>query len=338
MRANRPAAADALLERGVRLAVVKQGPKGVLARTATERVEVPPFAVDVVNGLGAGDSFGGALCHGLLSGWGLERILRFANVAGAIVASRLECSTAMPTTAEVERAARGGRTMRELDLEYVREMRARHPRRSPRPQPRGGAGRCWTQQRPADDRGGRPPGAQRLRRRARPTMAMENREELLSRLVAALERPGVDGVLGSPDILEDLLLLGALDGKVVFGSMNRGGLQGAVFELDDRFTGYDAQAIADLGYEGGKMLTRVALDDAGTASTLQACAQAVSELARHRLVAMVEPFLSARTDGRVVNQLDAEGCITLARGLPPHSAPPAPTPGSSCPWSTTWSG
>jgi 5-dehydro-2-deoxygluconokinase len=95
-------AADALLERGVELAIVKQGPKGVLAKTRDETVEVPPHFVEVVNGLGAGDSFGGALIHGLLSGWGLERILRFANVAGAIVASRRECSTAMPTTGEVE--------------------------------------------------------------------------------------------------------------------------------------------------------------------------------------------------------------------------------------------
>ena len=95
-------AADALLERGLELAIVKQGPKGVLAATADERVEVPPFAVEVVNGLGAGDAFGGALVHGLLEGWELRRILEFANVAGAIVASRLECSTAMPTTAEVE--------------------------------------------------------------------------------------------------------------------------------------------------------------------------------------------------------------------------------------------
>lgn len=95
-------AADALLERGLELAIVKQGPKGVLAATADERVEVPPFDVEVVNGLGAGDAFGGALVHGLLEGWELRRILEFANVAGAIVASRLECSTAMPTTAEVE--------------------------------------------------------------------------------------------------------------------------------------------------------------------------------------------------------------------------------------------
>jgi len=94
-------AADALLERGVELAIVKQGPKGVLAKTRAETVEVPPHWVDVVNGLGAGDAFGGALCHGLLAGWNLERILRFANVAGAIVAGRLECSTAMPTEDEV---------------------------------------------------------------------------------------------------------------------------------------------------------------------------------------------------------------------------------------------
>jgi 5-dehydro-2-deoxygluconokinase len=95
-------AADALLERGLSLAVVKQGPKGVLAATPDERIEVPPFLVEVVNGLGAGDAFGGALCHGLLSGWPLQRVISFANVAGAIVASRLECSTAMPTEQEVE--------------------------------------------------------------------------------------------------------------------------------------------------------------------------------------------------------------------------------------------
>jgi 5-dehydro-2-deoxygluconokinase len=100
-------AADALLDRGVELAIVKQGPKGVLARTREETVEVPPYAVEVVNGLGAGDGFGGALVHGLLAGWGLERILRFANVAGAIVASRRECSTAMPTTAEVDAVLEG---------------------------------------------------------------------------------------------------------------------------------------------------------------------------------------------------------------------------------------
>jgi len=95
-------AADALLDCGVQLAIVKRGPLGVLAKTADETVEIPAIAVSVVNGLGAGDGFGGALCHGLIEGWSLERTLRFANVAGAIVATRRECSTAMPTTAEVD--------------------------------------------------------------------------------------------------------------------------------------------------------------------------------------------------------------------------------------------
>ncbi len=94
-------AADALLDLGVELAIVKQGPKGVLGRTRDESVTVPPIPVEVVNGLGAGDSFGGTLCHGLLGGWPLEKTLRYANAAGAIVASRLECSTAMPTAVEV---------------------------------------------------------------------------------------------------------------------------------------------------------------------------------------------------------------------------------------------
>ncbi|MCX3062415.1 5-dehydro-2-deoxygluconokinase [Streptomyces beihaiensis] len=97
------AAAEALLATGVELAVVKRGPAGVLARTPHERVEVSPLPVRVVNGLGAGDAFGGALCHGLLSGWPLERTVRFANAAGAHVAARLFCAPDMPTTAQVER-------------------------------------------------------------------------------------------------------------------------------------------------------------------------------------------------------------------------------------------
>ncbi|GAB6897643.1 5-dehydro-2-deoxygluconokinase [Kineosporia succinea] len=97
-------AADALLDRGLELVLVKQGPRGVLAATAHERVEVPPHPVQVVNGLGAGDAFGGALVHGLLAGWDLRRVVEFANVAGALVAGRLECSTAMPTEGEVRAA------------------------------------------------------------------------------------------------------------------------------------------------------------------------------------------------------------------------------------------
>ena len=98
-------AADALLDLGVELAIVKQGPRGVLGKTKHSSVTVPPNEVEVVNGLGAGDAFGGSLCHGLLHNWPLEKILRYANAAGAIVASRLECSTAMPTAAEVAELA-----------------------------------------------------------------------------------------------------------------------------------------------------------------------------------------------------------------------------------------
>jgi 5-dehydro-2-deoxygluconokinase len=100
-REPRPAA-SALRDRGVEVVVVKQGPKGVLARNDTTEVEVPPVPVEVVNGLGAGDAFGGALCHGLLAGWDLERLMRFCNAAGALVASRLACADAMPDAAEVE--------------------------------------------------------------------------------------------------------------------------------------------------------------------------------------------------------------------------------------------
>jgi 5-dehydro-2-deoxygluconokinase len=96
------AAAAALRDFGVDLAIVKQGPKGVLAVDGDTAVEVPPVPVEVVNGLGAGDAFGGALCHGLLAGWDLERTMRFCNAAGALVASRLACADAMPSAAEVD--------------------------------------------------------------------------------------------------------------------------------------------------------------------------------------------------------------------------------------------
>jgi 5-dehydro-2-deoxygluconokinase len=105
-------AADALLAAGVELAIVKQGPKGVLAKTRTERVVSPPLPIQPYNGLGAGDSFGGSLAHGLLAGWPLETVLARANAAGAIVASRLECSTAMPTPAEIDTLLAGGEVNR----------------------------------------------------------------------------------------------------------------------------------------------------------------------------------------------------------------------------------
>ncbi|GAA4550022.1 Cgl0159 family (beta/alpha)8-fold protein [Pseudonocardia xishanensis] len=153
--------------------------------------------------------------------------------------------------------------------------------------------------------------------------AMGDRADLLDRLVLALSRPGVNGVLGTPDVLEDLLLLGALDDKVVIGSMNRGGLVGTAFELDDRFTAYDAASIAAAGFEGGKMLARIDADDAASVATLESCGHAVSELAGHRLMAMVEPFLSRRVDGRVRNELTADAmtrAMTVAAGLGTTSA------------------
>jgi DhnA family fructose-bisphosphate aldolase class Ia len=149
-------------------------------------------------------------------------------------------------------------------------------------------------------------------------LAMSDRGELLRRLVAALERPGVDGVLGTPDILEDLALLGALDGKVVVGSMNRGGLQGATFEMDDRFTAYSAQGIVDAGLDFAKLLIRINLGDAGTAATLEATARAVSDSARLKLPIMLEPFVSEWFGGRIVNDLSTEAVIksmAVASGL-----------------------
>jgi hypothetical protein len=153
--------------------------------------------------------------------------------------------------------------------------------------------------------------------------AMGNRVDLLMRIRTALARPGVNGVLGTPDILEDLLLLGALDDKVVVGSMNRGGLAGTTFEMDDRFTAYDAGSIAAAGFEGGKMLLRIDPDDAGTVATLQSCGRAVSELAAHKRMAMVEPFSHRTADGRVRNELTADAMVramTVAAGLGTTSA------------------
>lgn len=153
--------------------------------------------------------------------------------------------------------------------------------------------------------------------------AMGSRSDLLERLATALARPGVDGVLGTPDVLDDLLLMGTLEDKVAVGSMNRGGLQGSTFELDDRFTGYSAAEIVRRGLDGGKMLTRIALEDRATVATLEASAAAVTELADHEVMAMVEPFWSTRRDGKVVNLLDPDSTIrsvAVASGLGASSA------------------
>ncbi|WP_459645611.1 Cgl0159 family (beta/alpha)8-fold protein [Kineococcus sp. NUM-3379] len=154
-------------------------------------------------------------------------------------------------------------------------------------------------------------------------LAMGSRRELLDRLVVALARPGVDGFLGTPDLVEDLTLLGALEGKVVLGSMNRGGLHGAAFELDDRLTAYDAGAIAQAGLDGGKVLVRIAPEEAGTLNTLTAAADAVGALAARGLTALVEPFWSRREGGVVRNDLSPEAVIrsvAVAQGLGRTSA------------------
>lgn len=155
-------------------------------------------------------------------------------------------------------------------------------------------------------------------------MAMADRRSLLARLLAALSHPEVDGVLGTPDVVEELLLLGALERKVVIGSMNRGGLDGAVWTMDDRFTGYDAPSIAEFGLDGGKMLLRIDDQDPGTVATIEACAQATSELAGHGLVAMVEPLPYSRNpDGSLTLLRDAPSlarAVTIASGLGNTSA------------------
>ncbi|SHN83235.1 Fructose-bisphosphate aldolase class Ia, DhnA family [Geodermatophilus obscurus] len=161
-----------------------------------------------------------------------------------------------------------------------------------------------------------------LAAQGRPT-AMNSRTDMLDRLRAALARPGVDGLLASADIAEDLLLLGALEDKVVVASMNRGGLAGASFELDDRMTGYDVAGVVEARFDAAKMLNRIDLDDPGTVRMLETSGRAVTELARAGVVAMLEPFLSRRVDGRVTNDLSPDAVIKsvhIAQGLGATSA------------------
>lgn len=156
-------------------------------------------------------------------------------------------------------------------------------------------------------------------------LAMANRIDLLERLCLALSRPGVDGVLATADILDDLLLLGALDHKVVMGSMNRGGLAGAAWELDDRFTGHRPRDIERLRFDAGKLLLRIDHDDPGSLTTLESAARAVDDMAERRLPVFVEPFLSRRdpTTGTLRNDLGADAVtrsIAIASGLGGSSA------------------
>ncbi|MBM7832349.1 DhnA family fructose-bisphosphate aldolase class Ia [Agromyces cerinus] len=154
-------------------------------------------------------------------------------------------------------------------------------------------------------------------------MAMADRYELLDRLALALSRPGVDGVLATPDIIDDLALLGALDGKVVVGSMNRGGLRGSSFEMDDRFTGYDIDGIVRDRLDFAKALLRINLQDAGSLATIEACAAAVTAAAAAGVPIMLEPFMSTHGPAGVVNDLTADAVITsvaIASGLGTSSA------------------
>ncbi|MFJ4717069.1 deoxyribose-phosphate aldolase [Streptomyces sp. NPDC088785] len=157
--------------------------------------------------------------------------------------------------------------------------------------------------------------------------AMADRADLLERLCLALSRPGVDGVLASADVLDDLLLLGALENKVVIGSMNRGGLSGAAFELDDRFTGYRPRDLARRRFDAGKLLLRLGYDEPGdgTVRTLESAARAVDAMAARRLPVFVEPFVSRRDPGTGVlrNDLGADAVvrsIAVASGLGGTSA------------------
>ncbi|MGW2558985.1 Cgl0159 family (beta/alpha)8-fold protein [Streptomyces sp. NPDC001514] len=212
--------------------------------------------------------------------------------------------------------------MTRVDVADLVRIRAHHPeavaeaaaRRRRRPLV-GSSGRLMIIAADHPARGALAVGEQRL--------AMANRPGLLERLCTALERPGVDGVLATADILEDLLLLGALDDKVVMGSMNRGGLAGAAFELDDRFTGYRAEDLVRLGFDAGKLLLRIDYDDPGSLATLHSTARAIDEMAAHRLPVFVEPFICRRVDGILRNDLSADAVtrsIAIASGLAGTSA------------------
>lgn len=149
--------------------------------------------------------------------------------------------------------------------------------------------------------------------------AMADRRRALGALLVALDSDGVDGVLGSADVLEELALLGALDGKLAFGTMNRGGLAGASWELDDRMTAYRAESILERGLDGAKVLLRLALDDERTAGTLAACAEAVEACGRAGVPIMVEPLPYHRTGPDSVALLDDDDAllrvVAVAAGL-----------------------
>ncbi|WP_277207541.1 class I fructose-bisphosphate aldolase [Isoptericola croceus] len=154
-------------------------------------------------------------------------------------------------------------------------------------------------------------------------MAMADRDDMLDRLAVALSMPGVDGVLATADVIDDLALLGLLDDKIVVGSMNRGGLRDASFEMDDRFTGYDIAGIVRDRLDFAKTLLRINLDDPGSLATIEAHARAVSEAHAAGVPIMIEPFMTAWRDGTAVNDLTPDAAIramSIASGLGTSSA------------------
>jgi len=216
----------------------------------------------------------------------------------------------------------GNGTPSAADFGRLRELRARHPERlrsiygaRRRREILNGDGRLFIVAADHPARGALAVGSDE--------MAMADRYGLLERLAVALSRPGVDGVLGTPDIIDDLAALGLLDDKIVVGSMNRGGLRGARFEMDDRYTAFDVPRMVECGVDFAKTLVRVNLEDPSTAATLEATAAAVTAAASAGLPVMLEPFMSRWVDGRIVNDLSTDDVvlsISIASGLGASSA------------------
>lgn len=153
--------------------------------------------------------------------------------------------------------------------------------------------------------------------------AMGSRRELLARFAEALQNPKVDGVLGTPDILQDLALMGLLEGKITVGSMNRGGLRNSVFEFDDRYTSFTAAGIKSAGVDFAKNLLRINLEDPATARTLEKTAEVIDQCAELEIPIILEPFMSKWSDGLAVNELTAEAVelsVAISSGLGSTSA------------------
>lgn len=154
-------------------------------------------------------------------------------------------------------------------------------------------------------------------------LAMADRRGLLTRLLTALAHPRVDGVLATPDVLDELVLLGALDDVLAIGSLNRGGIAGAVWELDDPVTAHDVPAVLAQGLDGLKMLLRLDVGDPGTLPTITACAAAVSACAAAGVPAVVEPLPYHRVEGKLVLERTAPAlvrAVAVAAGLGSSSA------------------